>query len=131
MLADLGKIVVVAALDATFQRKPFRVVELIPVAEKVTKLTAVCRSCSRDAAFTIRLCESLDVELIGGHELYQPACRKCYLEHTNAKDEKHIESTTTTNNSEVSDESIQFETKSEENNVINGSPMKLVDEVIA
>ena len=84
-MADIGKIVIVAALDATFQRKPFRVTELIPIAEKVTKLTAVCAMCSNDAAFTIRLVESLAVELIGGDEAYKPVCRKCYLQHTKSK----------------------------------------------
>ena len=42
-MADLGIIVLVAALDGTFQRKPFNnIVNLLPIAEKVTKLTAVC-----------------------------------------------------------------------------------------
>ena len=36
----------------TFQRKPFgSVLELIPVAELVTKLTAVCMVCFKDASF--------------------------------------------------------------------------------
>jgi thymidine kinase len=45
-LANQGKTVIVAALDGTFQRKPFgKVLELIPLAEDVTKLTAVCMIC--------------------------------------------------------------------------------------
>lgn len=45
-LANAGKIVIVAALDSTFERKPFgRICEMIPLAETVDKLTAVCYSC--------------------------------------------------------------------------------------
>ncbi len=44
----MGVIVMVAALDGTFQRKPFgNIINLLPVAEKVTKLTAVCVYCSK------------------------------------------------------------------------------------
>lgn len=46
-LANMGIIVMVAALDGTFQRKGFgNILNLLPVAEKVTKLTAVCVYCS-------------------------------------------------------------------------------------
>lgn len=42
-MANLGKTVIIAALDGTFERKPFgRILELIPLAENVTKLDAVC-----------------------------------------------------------------------------------------
>ena len=47
-MADLGINVLVAALDGTFQRKPFgNIINLLPIAEKVTKLTAVCVYCSK------------------------------------------------------------------------------------
>ena len=52
-LANAGKVVIVAALDGTFQRKPFeQVVELCPLAERVDKLSAVCVHCARPAAFS-------------------------------------------------------------------------------
>ena len=45
-MANLGKIVIVAALDATFQRKAFgNIVDLLPIAETVHKLSAVCVLC--------------------------------------------------------------------------------------
>jgi thymidine kinase len=51
-LADNGVIVLVAALDGTFQRKPFgNIINLLPLAEKVTKLTAVCVYCAKEASF--------------------------------------------------------------------------------
>ena len=45
-MANAGKAVIVAALDGTFQRKGFpTVMELIPLAEHVVKLNAVCMVC--------------------------------------------------------------------------------------
>lgn len=47
VLANMNKIVVVAALDGTFERKPFgNIINLIPLAEKVSKLNAVCVYCT-------------------------------------------------------------------------------------
>ena len=67
LLANAGIIVLVAALDGTFQRKGFgNIINLLPVAEKVTKLTAVCVYCSNQASFTQRVIESQEIELIGG-----------------------------------------------------------------
>lgn len=54
--ADKGKIVVVAALDGTYQRSGFgNILNLIPLAERVAKLTAVCMRCYGEAAYTQRL----------------------------------------------------------------------------
>ncbi|GAB9465848.1 hypothetical protein Gpo141_00003238 [Globisporangium polare] len=77
--ASLGKVVIVAALDGTFERKPFgSVCELIPAAENVIKLNAVCTVCGHDAAFTRRIVADKSVELIGGSDLYEPRCRQCF-----------------------------------------------------
>ena len=78
-LADFGVVVLVAALDGTFQRKPFgNILNLLPLAEKVTKLSAICVYCSSEAAFTKRVVESKEIELIGGEEEYKPVCRSCF-----------------------------------------------------
>lgn len=54
--ANLGKIVIVAALDGTFQRVGFgNILNLIPLAENVVKLNAVCMICFREASFTKRI----------------------------------------------------------------------------
>jgi len=59
-----GKHVLVSALDATFQRKPFlNVLEVIPLAENVIKLTAVCSDCHKSASFTKRLSAETDVQV--------------------------------------------------------------------
>lgn len=74
-----GKTVIVAALDGTFQRKPFgHVLELVPLAESVIKLTAVCTVCYDKASFTKRSGTETKVECLGGIETYTPLCRKCY-----------------------------------------------------
>ena len=55
-MANEGKTVIVAALDGTFQRQPFgSILNLVPMAESVIKLKAVCMICFSDAAFTKRL----------------------------------------------------------------------------
>ena len=80
-LANQGKIVIVAALDGTFQRKPFgQILNLIPLAETVIKLKAVCMKCYSDACFTKRTVDSDKVELIGGADKYMAVCRACYLD---------------------------------------------------
>lgn len=62
--ANDGKHVVVSALDATFQRKPFmQVLELVPLAENVIKLTAVCSACHKSASFTKRLSAEVDIQV--------------------------------------------------------------------
>ena len=61
-MANRGKFVVVAALDGTFQRKPFGdILSLVPLAENVTKLNAVCMNCFGDAAFRYTPPDCVDV----------------------------------------------------------------------
>ena len=74
------KIFIVAALDATFDRKDFwNVLGLVPVAERLTKLSAVCADCQFEASFTSRTTESKEIELIGGEDIYKPTCRACFF----------------------------------------------------
>jgi thymidine kinase len=78
-MANLGKTVLVAALDATFQRQWFgNIVDLIPLAEHVIKLTAVCMSCFGEASYTKRISQDKEVEVIGGADKYMAVCRRCY-----------------------------------------------------
>lgn len=79
MMANAGKIVVVAALDGTYQRSGFgNILNLVPLAEHVIKLTAVCMRCYGEAAYTQRLGSETAVEVIGGTEKYMAVCRECY-----------------------------------------------------
>lgn len=78
-MANLGKIIIVAALDGTFQRKAFgNILNLVPLAESVVKLHAVCMQCYKEAAYTKRIGTEKEVEVIGGADKYQAVCRKCY-----------------------------------------------------
>ncbi|CAL1601914.1 unnamed protein product [Knipowitschia caucasica] len=78
-MANLGKIIIVAALDGTFQRKAFgNILSLVPLAESVVKLHAVCMQCFKEAAYTKRIGAEKEVEVIGGADKYQAVCRKCY-----------------------------------------------------
>lgn len=79
-MANAGKTVIVAALDGTFQRKAFgNILNLVPLAESVVKLTAVCMECFREAAYTKRLGVEKEVEVIGGADKYHAVCRLCYF----------------------------------------------------
>ena len=79
-MANLGKTVIVAALDGTFQRSGFgNILSLVPVSESVVKLTAICTVCFEEASFTKRTSSEISVELIGGSDKYIATCRKCYF----------------------------------------------------
>ncbi|XP_014387213.1 PREDICTED: thymidine kinase, cytosolic, partial [Myotis brandtii] len=79
-MANAGKTVIVAALDGTFQRKAFgTILHLVPLAESVVKLNAVCMECFREAAYTKRLGLEKEVEVIGGADKYHAVCRLCYF----------------------------------------------------
>ena len=79
-MANRGKTVIVAALDGTFQRQEFgQILHLIPLAESVIKLTAVCMICFEEASFTKRIGQEKELEVIGGPEKYMAVCRKCFL----------------------------------------------------
>lgn len=79
-LANLGKIVIIAALDATYEKEGFKsVLQTIPLSECVTKLTAVCKDCCYDGApFSYRLTKDKNTVLIGKDEHYISLCRVCY-----------------------------------------------------
>jgi thymidine kinase len=85
-LADRGIVVVVAGLSVTFDGRPFEPLPgLMAVAESVTKLTAVCAVCGRDAAYHVRLSDAGTADgdalrtvaaHVGGMEAYQARCRE-------------------------------------------------------
>ena len=75
-IEDIAPNVVVAGLSGDYLRKPFgKILELIPKADKVTFLSAVC-GCGAPAPFTKRI--SNEEYLISVESIYQPKCRKCY-----------------------------------------------------
>uniref|UniRef100_A0A8C1ZQ66 Thymidine kinase n=1 Tax=Cyprinus carpio TaxID=7962 RepID=A0A8C1ZQ66_CYPCA len=58
---------------------PFgNILNLVPLAESVVKLNAVCMQCFKEAAYTKRLGAEQEVEVIGGADKYHAVCRACY-----------------------------------------------------
>ncbi|WJX22937.1 thymidine kinase [Trifolium repens] len=75
-----GKTVIVAGLDGNYLRKSFgSVLDIIPLADSITKLTARCEICGKNALFTLRKTQDKQVELIGGVDVYMPVCRQHYV----------------------------------------------------
>jgi len=79
-MARKGKIVIIAALDGDYRRQGFnKITDLVPLAESVIKLNAVCMICGDDAAFTKRIEQNEHrLELIGGADTYLASCRDCF-----------------------------------------------------
>ena len=77
--------VVIVGLDGDWRRKPFpEILDCIPLADKVTKLHALCKRC-RDGTpglFTHRLSNDTAQVSVGGPEAYEPLCRSCFLTAT-------------------------------------------------
>jgi thymidine kinase len=80
-----GKHAVVVGLDGDAERRPFgRVLDLVPLCDRVTKLTAFCKQCSdgTPALFTYDQEDQTEhrvVTQVGGGERYSALCRKHYL----------------------------------------------------
>ncbi|XP_028063699.1 thymidine kinase-like [Camellia sinensis] len=75
-----GKIVIVAGLDGDYLRRTFgSVVDIIPLADSITKLTARCELCGKRVFFTLRKTNETKTELIGGSDVYMPVCRQHYV----------------------------------------------------
>jgi thymidine kinase len=75
-LVALGKRVLMAGLDTTFSNEPFGPVpNLMALADKVTKLSAVCMVCGQAAIHTQRLGQSQELVVVGATGLYEARCR--------------------------------------------------------
>jgi thymidine kinase len=80
-----NKTVIVAGLDGDRFRKPFgQLLELIPVADRITKLTSLCKLCANGtpALFSYSSTQNTDTIHVGGPESYMPLCRMHYLNLT-------------------------------------------------
>jgi len=75
-----NKVVYVCGLDGDFERKKFgELLDLIPLCDKVTKLTSLCSICKNGTPgiFSKRLSNETEQTVIGC-ENYIPVCRICY-----------------------------------------------------
>jgi thymidine kinase len=78
-LVHLGKRVLIAGLDTTFNAEPFGPIPaLMAVADEVTKLSAVCMVCGAPAVHTQRLGQSQELVVVGAAGLYEARCRACF-----------------------------------------------------
>ncbi|XP_057765050.1 thymidine kinase a-like [Salvia miltiorrhiza] len=75
-----GKTVIIAGLDGDYLRRRFgSVLDVIPIADSVTKLSARCEVCGKRALFTLRKTDETETEVIAGAEVYMPVCRNHYV----------------------------------------------------
>ena len=80
-VAPRVKRIIVAGLDGDFLQRPFgEIFDIIPLADEVLKLHALCMVCNDGtlAPFTRRFCDdTVTQELVGDHDIYKAVCRKC------------------------------------------------------
>jgi thymidine kinase len=75
-----NKRVYICGLDSDFERKKFgQILDLIPLCDKVNKLTSLCSQCKdgTPGIFSMRLTSEKQQTLVGSDN-YIPVCRKCY-----------------------------------------------------
>ena len=79
-LLSQGKKIYVGGLDGDFERKKFgQILDLIPMCDKVTKLTSLCSICKNGTPgiFSKRLTMETEQTIVGS-DIYIPVCRTCY-----------------------------------------------------
>src|SRR5213593_3276254 len=78
-LARRGKRVIVAGLDQDYAARPFEPMpQLLAVAEYITKTLAICMLCGSPANRTYRKKRRPGRVVVGGSDLYEARCRRCY-----------------------------------------------------
>ena len=79
-MLNCNKKVYICGLDGDFERKKFgQILDLIPMCDKVTKLTSLCSQCKNGTPgiFSMRLTNET-AQTVVGSDNYIPVCRKCY-----------------------------------------------------
>jgi thymidine kinase len=79
MCLFLKKSVILAGLDGDYKQRKFgQLIDCIPMADEVIKLSALCMDCNdgTPGPFTKRIVENQDLELVGGNDMYKAVCRK-------------------------------------------------------
>ncbi|XP_020553931.1 thymidine kinase-like isoform X2 [Sesamum indicum] len=73
-----GKTVIAAGLDGDYLSFG-SVLDIISIADSITKLTSGFEVCGKCAYFTLRKTDETKMELITGVEVYMPVCRQHYV----------------------------------------------------
>ena len=82
-MLKFNKKIYVSGLDGDFKREKFgKILDLIPLCDKVTKMTSLCSLCKNGTPglFSMRLTNEKEQMLIGSSN-YIPVCRFCYEEN--------------------------------------------------
>lgn len=94
-LVAMGKRVILAGLDTTFSNEPFGPVpNLMALADKVTKLSAVCMVCGHPAIHTQRLGQSQELVIVGATGMYEARCRAHFSPFSDEHGSQQLELTT-------------------------------------
>jgi len=89
MCLFLKKSVILAGLDGDYKQRKFgEVIDCIPLASDVVKLSALCMDCKdgTPGPFTKRIVQNEDLELVGGNDMYKAVCRR-HLKSVDIEDE--------------------------------------------
>lgn len=81
-----NKQVYICGLDGDFERKKFgQLLDLIPLCDKVHKLTSLCSLCKNGTKgiFSMRLTNEKEQTVVGSDN-YIPVCRSCYEKRKNS-----------------------------------------------
>jgi thymidine kinase len=80
LLLKNNKKIYICGLDGDFERKKFgQILDLIPICDKVYKLTSLCSLCKNGnkGVFSMRLTDEKEQTVVGANN-YIPVCRLCY-----------------------------------------------------
>jgi thymidine kinase len=80
ILLSHDKKIYICGLDGDFERKKFgQILDLIPLCDKVTKLTSLCSLCKNGTPgiFSKRISSEKEQTVVGSDN-YIPVCRNCY-----------------------------------------------------
>ncbi len=81
LVEKYNKTVFVFGLDGDFKRNKFgNILDLIPLCDSIEKITATCK-CGNVAIFSNRTINNENQILVGSNDVYEPVCRKCYIEN--------------------------------------------------
>ena len=82
MISNINKKkVYICGLDGDFKKQKFgEILDLIPLCDKVTKLTSICSLCKNGnpGIFSKRISDEKEQTLVGSDN-YIPVCRICYV----------------------------------------------------
>lgn len=88
----LGNIVILSGLSGTHMRQMWPTVAAVEaLAERVTRLTAICCDCGEDATFTVKVAGDLNATSeVGGEEKYLPVCETDWRRRVASRAHAHV-----------------------------------------